>query len=106
MKESGLIKLWVQYDTQEKRRFIPLHSLHEKLGSDHCRVLIKVHILTGNDCISKLGTKQATLQAKPVNFLSAYAEMSDISASALALAEEYLVHIWAGSRSKPQSLIH
>ena len=103
MKESALIELWGQYGTQEKRRFIPLHSLHEKLGSDLCRVLIKVHILIGNDCISKLGTKQATLQAKPVHFLSAFAEIPDISASAFAPTEEYFVYVWAGSRSKPQS---
>lgn len=103
LKDSGLLELWVQYGSQEKRRFIPLHTLHEKLGDELCLVLVKAHILTGNDCISKVGTKQAALVAKPVQFLSAFAEGPDMPDACFKLAEEYLVLVWAGSRSKTQS---
>ncbi len=103
LKDSGLLELWVQYGSQEKRRFIPLHTLHEKLGDELCLVIVKAHILTGNDCISKVGTKQAALVAKPVQFLSAFAEGPDMFDACFKLAEEYLVFVWAGSRSKTQS---
>ncbi len=47
-KEGGLQELWVQYGTGEKRRMIPLHVIHLKLGEELCRVLIKAHVTTGD----------------------------------------------------------
>lgn len=41
--------------------------------------------------------------AKPVQFLSAFAVGPDMSDACFKLAEEYLVLVWAGSRSKAQS---
>ena len=40
-KVCGLQELWVQYGTGEKRRMIPLHVLHLKLGYVFCRVCHK-----------------------------------------------------------------
>ena len=65
-KEGGLQELWVQFGTGEKRRMIPLHVLHLKL----CHVLIKAHVMTGDDGLSKMGTKHAALTYRPTRFLS------------------------------------
>jgi hypothetical protein len=43
-KEAGLQELLVQFGTGEKRRMIPLHVLHLKLGDKLCRVLIKAPV--------------------------------------------------------------
>ncbi len=59
--------------------------------------------MTGNDCINKVDTKQAALLAKPVQFLSEFAEGPDMPDAGFKLAEEYLVLVWAGSQSKTQS---
>ena len=103
LKDDGLNELWVQFGTGQKRRMIPLHVLHCKLGDQLCHVLIKAHILTGNDTVSKIGTKHAALVSKPAKFLSSFGENRTLSEEDLQRAEEYLVHVWSGARSKPTS---
>ena len=97
---EGLIELWVQFATGEKRRIIPLHVLHQVLGEELCRVLIKVHVTTGNDSLSTIGTKLAALRSKPLTYLSNFGESPVYSDVDFAMAEEYLVHVWNGVRSK------
>ena len=48
----GLKELWVQIGTGEKRRFLPLHAMLLKLRRDICRILIKVHVITGDDFLN------------------------------------------------------
>lgn len=100
-KEGGLQELWVQFGTGEKRRMIPLHVLHLKLGEDLCHVLIKAHVMTGDDALSKIGTKHAALTCRPTRFLSFFGETPVLSEADLYQAEQYLVNVWAGARSKP-----
>ena len=97
--ENGLKQLWIHYGTGEKRRMIPLHLLSRKLGNDFCRVLIKAHVLTGNDTVSKIGTKHAALVSNPTRFLSNFGESPALSDSDLQQAEHYLVLVWAVARS-------
>ena len=47
---------------------ITLHALHIKLGEDLCHVLIKAHVLNGEDALSKIGTKHATLTCRSTRF--------------------------------------
>ena len=58
---------------------IPLHVLHLKLGYVFFRVVIKAHITTGGDSLSKVGTKHATLLSKPVSFFPSFGESSLMS---------------------------
>ena len=102
-KVCGLLVLWVQYVTGEKRHMIPLHVLHPKLGDAFCRVVIKAHITTGDDSLSKVGTKHAALVSKPVYPLSNFDESPVLSDADLYMAEQNLVQVWSGARSKPNS---
>ena len=92
--ENGLKQLWIHYGTGEKRRMIPLHLLSRKLGNDFCRVLNKEHVLTGDDTVSKIGTKHAALVSNPTRFLSNFGESPALSDSDLQQAEHYLVLVW------------
>lgn len=99
---KGLQECWVEYSTGERRRLIPLHNLAEKMGYSLCQVLVKAHILTGDDVTSKIGTKLAALHCEPVSYLSSFGEQSHLSDTDIAQAEEYLVRVWSGARSKPK----
>ena len=78
----------------------PLHVLHLKLGDEFYRVVIKAHVTTGDDSLSKVGTKHAALVSKPVSLLSNFGESSVLSDADLYMAEQYLVQVWYGARSK------
>ena len=43
-------------------RFIPIHSLYRKLGKSVINSLLKLHILTGCNATSKVGTKPAAIK--------------------------------------------
>lgn len=100
-REKGLLELWVEFGSGEhRRRHIPLHVLADKLGVRLCKVIIKAHVLTA---LSKIGTKHASLLYQPQKFLSNFAESNDLTEEDIKQAEEYLVHVWAGAKSKPKS---
>ena len=98
--KSGLKEFWLQYGTGESRRMIPLHVWCTVLGAEWCKVLIKVHILTGNDFLSTIGTKLAAIKADPLKYLSEFAESTVLTDAELMMAEQYLVAVWNGVRSK------
>ena len=49
--------MWVEFGTGEHRRKIPLHCLYAKLGEHFRNILLKAHVLSGNDVAGKIGTK-------------------------------------------------
>ena len=67
------------------------------------RVILKAHILTGDDAISKIGTKHASLSCDPHRYISDFAESHTLSEEVAQKAEEDLVCVWAGAKSKPES---
>ena len=68
------------------------------LGAPLAKTVIKAHILTGDDCMSKVGTKHAAMASDPVQYLTNFGEADTLSDQDTALAEKYLVHVWAGVR--------
>jgi len=96
---QGLKKIWQQYGTGEKRRMLPLHQAIAQLGTPLAKTMIKAHILTGDDCMSKVGTKHAAVACNPVQYLTNFGETNTLSEQDEALAEKYLVRVWAGARS-------
>ena len=64
-----------------------------------CRVIMTAHVLNGDDCLSKIGTKHAALVCNPVMYLSGFAEADEVSCAEIWQAEEYLVKVWVGARS-------
>jgi len=75
-----------------------MHRLLKEWGS-LCRVLIKVHVLTGNEVISRIGTKPATMWCNRIIYLTEFAERGELLEAEIMLVEEYVVRGWAGARS-------
>ena len=103
LKSKGIKSLWIQYGTGENLRYLPIHKIHNILGDSMCRSILKAHILTGDDSLSKIGTKHAALVSDPVKHLSVFGEADEICHAEMWLAEEYLVKVWAGARCKVTS---
>ena len=99
-KRIGLKELWLQYGTGENRRMIPLHEAHTNIGTAFSKAILKAYILTGNDSISKVGTKHSAMTCDPVQYLTNFGEEAVLSEQDFALAERFLVRVWAGVRSK------
>ncbi|KAH3716757.1 hypothetical protein DPMN_059486 [Dreissena polymorpha] len=49
----------------QKRRMLPLHQAISRLGTSLAKTMIKSHILTGDDCMSKVGIKHASVTSDP-----------------------------------------
>ncbi|KAH3870573.1 hypothetical protein DPMN_033761 [Dreissena polymorpha] len=84
----GMKEIWQQYGTGEKRRMLPLHQVISRLGTPLAKTMIKAHILTGDDCMSKVGTKHAAVTSDPVHFLMNFGETDNLSEQDEALAEK------------------
>lgn len=97
--ELGMKEIWQQYGTGERRRMLPLHQAVSRLGASLSKTVIKAHILTGDDCMSKVGTKHAAMASDPVQYLANFGEADTLTEQDAALAEKYLVRVWAGVRS-------
>ncbi|KAH3698423.1 hypothetical protein DPMN_055171 [Dreissena polymorpha] len=80
-------EIWQQYCTGKKRRKLPLHQAISRLGARLAKTMIKAHILTDDDCISKVGTKHAAVTSDPVQFLMNFGETDTLSEQDEALAE-------------------
>ena len=100
----GSEELWQQYGTGENRKMLPLHHAVSKLGVPLAKSIIKAHILTGNDSMSKIGTKHAAMVSDPVQFLESFGETEKLSEEDERRAEKYLVKVWAGARSTTRAL--
>ena len=90
-RERGLLELWVVFGSGEHRRHLPLHILAARLGPSLCRVLVKVHVLTGEDALSKIGTTHAIFACESEKFLIYSAESHDFNDELAEKVEEYLV---------------
>ena len=95
-KGHGLKELWIRAGVGNTTRYIPLHSLADRLGTQICKVLIALHHLTGCDSTSKVGTKAAGLKANPGHYLCDFGkDPNDID---FGLVEEFLVNVYKSSR--------
>ena len=74
--ENGLEEFWVEYDTGESRRMIPLHTLYTNIGKSFNGIVTwrTIIILSDNDATSKIGTRKTGLQSEPVKYLLALGE--------------------------------
>ena len=88
----GFKQLWIKYGLGDKSRYIPIHTLEDRLGANTCDMLLKVHARTGCDVTSKLGTKPAALEGnfhQSVNFGTSAVPDS----SSFLQAEKYLCSV-------------
>lgn len=99
-KQKGLEELYCLYGTGENRRYLPLHKMQFALGDAMSHVIVKAQVLSGDDYLSKIGTKHAAIMSEPVKYLSGFADSEELSHAEAWLAEEFLVKVWAGARSE------
>ena len=82
----------------EHKPKIPLHTLHTRLGAEFCSIRVKVHVLSGNDDVSKIGTKHAALTCNPFS-LTNFAETDSLTTVDISVVERYMMKVLAGARS-------
>ena len=95
--QYNLEELWVRAGIGDSTRYVPLHTLFERIGHHLCKVLPAVHSLTGCDITSKVGTKKAALKAEPDKFLQQFGTVPTLSPSNIRKAELYLVKVLKSS---------
>ena len=79
--------------TRTTARYIPLHTLCTRIGSDLCSVLPALYTLTGCDSTSKIGTKKAALEAGAVELLKEFGQSKSLSHTPRQKAEKFLVNV-------------
>ncbi|KAJ8883899.1 hypothetical protein PR048_015754 [Dryococelus australis] len=72
--EKGVAEIWVIFGTGETKQFIPIHHRLIRLGPELCRA----HILTGDDVLSRIGTKQAAIKSNPTTYLEQFGETDNL----------------------------
>ena len=91
LHSHGLSELWVKAGAGDSTRFIPIHVLAAQIGENVCQFLPAVHVLTGCDYTSKIGTKHAALITNPEHYLEDFGTKMD--ESTIDKAEEYLTQV-------------
>jgi len=61
----------------DSTRFSPIHVLAAQIGDNLCQVLPAVHVLSGCDYTSKIGTKHAALMTNPEHCLEEFGTKKD-----------------------------
>ena len=92
-KERELKELWLQFGTGNYTRFVPIHIPHKKIGNGLSLLTLKLHVLTGCEVTSFIGTKKSALKAKPECFLRDFGEGIHLTEKDALNAEHYLVKV-------------
>ena len=101
LKINELKQLWILYGTGDKKLYLPIHYLAERLGEKQCSVILKAHILTRSDYTSKIGTKAGALRCSPDKYITNFGE-ENMTSYDMNYAEKYLVKVYK-SASKAET---
>ena len=89
----GLKTLFIGVGSGNYTRFIPVDKLAINMGEISCNNVIKAHIATGCDWLSKVGSKSKALDN--MNLLSEFGE-NELTDESVGKAEEYLCSVLTG----------
>ena len=89
----GVSKVWMKYGTGTKKRYIPLHTIATSLGETKSKLIMKIHIVSGCDVTSKIGTESAALKKNPDEYLQLFGEKGVDNDLAFKNAEKYLLEL-------------
>ena len=94
LKTNGLLELWKRAVVGDSTRYIPLHLIFER-KPELCSVLPVIHILTGCDTTSKVGTKLSALKPPAAQLLSEFGKSlsSPNQEETIHKSEQYIVQI-------------
>ena len=89
-----LKNLYTKIGTGTSTRYLPVHELANIYGEKQCRNLLKAHIATGCDWLSKLGTKSIALYK--VDLMDSFRESEVIDNDLINATAEYLMSVLKG----------
>ena len=92
------VMLRVEFGTGLHKRTIPLHRLQARFRAAFCSILVKVHVISGNEAVSKVGTKHAELTCNPFS-LTNFAETDSLTTVDISVVERYIGQVSTGARS-------
>ena len=87
-----LEEVWVEFGGEHKPK-ITRHSLHARFGT---AFWWKFMFFSGNDDVSKVGTKHAVLTCDPLS-LTTFAETDSLTTVDISAVERYIVKVWDGA---------
>ena len=87
-----LKNLYIKIGTRTSTRYLPVHELANIFGEKQCRNLLKAHITTSCDWLSKLGTKFNTLHK--VDLLDSFGESNVIDSDLITLLKNISFLYW------------
>ena len=90
---GGVSEVWWGAQAKDSSLFTPCF-----FGAAFCSILVKVHVLSGNDDVSKVGTKHAALTCNPFS-LTNFDETDSLTKVDMSVVERYLVKVWDGACS-------
>lgn len=70
----GLKQLWMQIGQGDNKILLPIHILCERIGIGMCESLLKCHLGSGCDYLSKIGTKHSAMLAEPQHNLTSFGQ--------------------------------
>ena len=68
---------------------LPIHQVPIAIGESKSKALIKAHILSGDDCMSKVASKHAAVMFDPEYFLRGFGETREITEQYFVYADEH-----------------
>ena len=72
---------------------LSMRIMHSNIGHEMCSVFLQLHVLTGCDVTSEIGTKYGTLNAKPIDYLNTFEQSKNVCHEETEKAESYLVKV-------------
>ena len=90
---KGINELWLKFGTGSYTRMLPMHIMHSNVGHEMCSVILRLHVLTGCDVTSKIGTKYGALNTKPIDYLKTFGQSKNLCHEEAEKAESYLVKV-------------
>ncbi len=92
-QQRGLEKIFIKLGRSDNKRMLPIHEVYTKLGYNFCKGMLKAHLGTGCDYLSKVGTKLSAVKADPTVTLARFGEGATLDDHQVDIAEEYLVKV-------------
>ena len=87
LMSKGLEEIWIKFDVGQSTRLLPIYIIGTSIGQQLSSVILLMHILTGCDVTSKIGTKAAVLKTQPENYLMNFGEHSTLTDKNINAAE-------------------
>ena len=90
LKLNGINEVWMLTGQGDNKYLLTIHKPCDRLGEELCQSLLKCHLGSGCDYLSKIGTKHSALLAKPESNLKSFGNTGTLDIHQIDEAEKYL----------------